>query len=384
MLTTLQVWAIVQAQLITLSQVGVWGNIEKPRWDMAFSLLIASSIAIGCVWPHCGVGTSMPSVLPYSTRGGLQTCATSRHKWGLAIHLHTTEWCHDSCTFIRSGACQCHDRQCAQCWCLWPAASVSSAQAVAAQGEGSVSGGLKWGPRGPTVHFPRATSLGCHHSWWSLQGTMISRGGSQPCAAWGHDNCHSGYHHYTGANPLSGWYYWTSLRHCHGHKPASPWSHGMAAVNFPCSIHPISQCSMPRRSHYQQPWGPHPWQKEQKIPLGKRKLGWPAPPQWQPSHRPPTGGHSRWHPQFHPHHSPTTPTSSTTDSRMKSISFIPQHQTPPGVGLAGLTSELLQLQGRMNVAIDWLLTTRATMDSSLQRTGAQHRTHDAPEWGPSH
>ena len=48
---------------------------------------------------------------------------------------------------------------------------------------------------------------------------------------------------------------------------------------------------------------------------------------------------------------------------MEGISFIPQHQTPPWVGLAGLTDELLHLQERMNMALEWLLTTRATMDS---------------------
>ena len=59
MLTTFHMQAITQAQLITLSQAGAWGNIEKPRWDMAY-LLIAPSIAIGCerlfgltmVWAH--------------------------------------------------------------------------------------------------------------------------------------------------------------------------------------------------------------------------------------------------------------------------------------------------------------------------------------------
>ena len=68
----------MQAQLIALSQTGAWINIEKSRQDMAF-LLIVPSIAIGCermfgltvVWA--------------------QTCATSRHKQGLAIHLCATE-----------------------------------------------------------------------------------------------------------------------------------------------------------------------------------------------------------------------------------------------------------------------------------------------------
>ena len=48
---------------------------------------------------------------------------------------------------------------------------------------------------------------------------------------------------------------------------------------------------------------------------------------------------------------------------MESISFFPQHQTPPRVGLAGLTDELCQLQERMNVTLEQLCITRATLDS---------------------
>ena len=59
MLTTFHMWVIRQAQLITLSQVGSWGNMEKTRQDMAF-LLVAPSITTGCervfgltmVWTH--------------------------------------------------------------------------------------------------------------------------------------------------------------------------------------------------------------------------------------------------------------------------------------------------------------------------------------------
>ena len=59
MLTTFHMWVIMQAQLIALSQAGAWGNIEKPRWDMAF-LIIVPSITVRCervfsltaVWAH--------------------------------------------------------------------------------------------------------------------------------------------------------------------------------------------------------------------------------------------------------------------------------------------------------------------------------------------
>ena len=61
----------MQAQLIALSQVGAWENIEKPRQDMAF-LFIAPSITTGCervfgltaVWvhPHQACFPTLPEV----------------------------------------------------------------------------------------------------------------------------------------------------------------------------------------------------------------------------------------------------------------------------------------------------------------------------------
>ena len=47
--TQFQVHIITQGQLATLSQVGAWGDAEKPHQDMAF-LLIVPSLAIGCKW----------------------------------------------------------------------------------------------------------------------------------------------------------------------------------------------------------------------------------------------------------------------------------------------------------------------------------------------
>ena len=47
--TQFQVHTITQGQLTALSQVGVWGDTEKPHQDMAF-LLIMLSLAVGCKW----------------------------------------------------------------------------------------------------------------------------------------------------------------------------------------------------------------------------------------------------------------------------------------------------------------------------------------------
>ena len=48
---------------------------------------------------------------------------------------------------------------------------------------------------------------------------------------------------------------------------------------------------------------------------------------------------------------------------MASISPTPQLQTPSRANPVDLTDEVLQLQREMNVAMEWLLTTKATMDS---------------------
>ena len=54
-----QVHAIMQRQLTALSQVGAWGDVERPQQDMVF-VLIVPSLAIGCeqifgltaMWAH--------------------------------------------------------------------------------------------------------------------------------------------------------------------------------------------------------------------------------------------------------------------------------------------------------------------------------------------
>ena len=97
------------------------------------------------VWPHCSVSTSLPSLLPNSTGGSPQTCATGGCTWGLAVCLHMTQWCHVPATSIKQRAHQCHDRWCTQCGCLQLAPSAANMQAVAAWGEDSVSRGFKWG-----------------------------------------------------------------------------------------------------------------------------------------------------------------------------------------------------------------------------------------------
>ena len=117
---------------------------------------------------------------------------------------------------------------------------------------------------------------------------MTSRSGSQPCATWEYDYCHSCSYHYASANPLSGWYHWTSLRCHHGHKPTSPRGSWNGFSKLPLQHPPLSPSIVhPGKSHHWWPWEPHPQQQELKVPLDKRRLTKPFLPQWQPSHRPP-------------------------------------------------------------------------------------------------
>ena len=59
-----QVQVIMQAQLNTLSQEGVWGDVGKPWWDMAFHLIMPS-IAVGyersLAWWQCGCIPTRPT-----------------------------------------------------------------------------------------------------------------------------------------------------------------------------------------------------------------------------------------------------------------------------------------------------------------------------------
>ena len=155
---------------------------------------------------------------------------------------------------------------------------------------------------------------------------------------------------------LSGWYYWTSPIHHHGHKPVSPkgleWTHWTSSV---ASTH-VSQHSMPRKEAPSVALGAPPSTEEQKIPSSKRRQTQPSPPWWQPSHRP------QWlaTPGDIPSLTHTVPKllqlTLVQTLEMVSISFIFQHQTPPRVGPDRLTNEFLQLQKKMNVSLEWLLT----------------------------
>ena len=77
---------------------------------------------------------------------------------------------------------------------------------------------------------------------------------------------------------------------------------------------PVSQCSMPRKEPPSAALGGlilnrrsrrSPWAKGDRLTIPASAAAFTQTP---------TGDHTRWHPQLHPHLSPTTPFDSTTDT----------------------------------------------------------------------
>ena len=118
---------------------------------------------------------------------------------------------------------------------------------------------------------------------------------------------------------------------------------------------PVYQHNMPRKEPPSVALGTPPSIEGTEDPLGQKETDSAIP---VPQVATPGDTTSLTHavPQLLQLNLPQTP-------EMVSIFFISQHQTPPRVGPARLTDELLQLQERMNVTLEQLLTTWATMDS---------------------
>ena len=72
--------------------------------------------------------------------------------------------------------------------------------------------------------------------------------------------------------------------------------------------------------------------------------------------------HSSWHPQLCPHHSSNTSAKPAKDTANDGIPFITWPQAPTKGGPKGFSNKLLQLQEKMNMALEQLLTNRVTMN----------------------
>ena len=188
------------------------------------------------LWPHCSMGTSLPSPLPDSRGGVPPTCATSRQKHG---PLHGSMMLYPMHPYEMKGM--------SAPWQMvhpaWmPMGWLHQLQVCKLlQHEGRVVC-----PEGLNCELEALQFTLLELPLWDMatprepfQEPQLLEVGLQPCAAWEHDNHHSGSHHYTNANPLSGWYHWASLWHCHGHQLTSPGGLRMVAAGF---LHSLSPC----------------------------------------------------------------------------------------------------------------------------------------------
>ena len=306
------------------------------------------------LWPCHSMGTSLPSLLLNSRGGSPQIYVAGGWKCGLGICLHLAEWGPIPCTLIQQGACQYND-----IWHpLWgslqsppPAAGM---QTIRAQGSGGVPRRFEWWDGCLTVHLPGASPLGCCCLCWTYPQTTADRSGPQWHAVWEHNNCHSDSLIYTNPTP-------PSSRHCRAfwwhhcsNQPAAHGHHEATAAGFPyCLI--ICLPAQPASAAL----GPLPAAGESEDPLRPEGMDSHPCPDGNPHTDISMGGHSSWHPQLFPNHFSTA---LLKTPQMTGIPFVTQPQAPSKGGPASLLDELLQLQEKMNVALERLLTSRATID----------------------
>ena len=77
-LSEFQVREIMLSELYVLSQAGAWGNVEKPKHDMAFLLIVPDKTIKRerVFWPGSSVGTPAPSPPPLPALGSMQAHTT--------------------------------------------------------------------------------------------------------------------------------------------------------------------------------------------------------------------------------------------------------------------------------------------------------------------
>ena len=241
------VQAIIQAQLTALSQSGAWGNAEKPQWDMAFVLIVAS-LTIGSKWvfgltamwahPH----QACPTLWRRQPRNSCCWWMMAR----LANHFHMAEWHHVPCAPVQQG----HIGAMTDGTPTWMSVAGSISwkyENYCNMGLGGMPRRAKQGAWGSTVHLLGATTLECCCHRWNHLGPTTDRGGPLQHPPWQLTTTIQAPTTTPVLTPISDCHHWTSLWHCHCHQPAVPGGLGVAAADFPTISTPVSQHSMPKR-----------------------------------------------------------------------------------------------------------------------------------------
>ena len=91
--------AITQVWLITLSQTGAWGDVQKPQQDMTF-ILVAPSIAIRCEWVF-----GLMAVWAHSCQAHFKTLEEATHRLVLLADAsvdwpYAFVWLNDAMSYV--------------------------------------------------------------------------------------------------------------------------------------------------------------------------------------------------------------------------------------------------------------------------------------------
>ena len=227
--------------------------------------------------------------------------------------------------------------------------TATGVEVAATQWPCGVPRGTKWGVQGSFQELPLWNAATMDGPTQDLPLIEVALGGTESKTA-----------NTTPVPPPSS--YQTSTWHCCGSQPTPPGGLGMAAVDFSCHLSPASQHSTSRMKLPSVALVALP-PPEQEIHSAGRGQTWPSLIWQPPLYR---------HPQvrLHQNTSPApfrsvTPLPSLPCQKlwMWPVSPLVYSLKPPRASPTDLPDEVLWLQGENNVAMEWLLMIKATLNS---------------------
>ena len=234
-----QVHAITWTQLTALSQVGAWGEVKKPRWDMAFLMIVPSTNARG------DQVFSLPAVWAHPCQGHLSTLAEAAQSLMLLAN-DSPDWLY---AFICMSDTMLH-------------IPLSDNEHISTMTDGICSiyayGWLyqlqvwKLLQHSDSIVFPEGLNgepEALQFSFWELPlwNAASSDGTAQhpPMLQVVLSGIESEITSLTQVPPPSG--HWTSTWHCHHPQPTPPGGLGMGTADIFCNLSSLFQHSIPGR-----------------------------------------------------------------------------------------------------------------------------------------
>ena len=200
-----QVCAIMQTQLTALSQAAAWGEVERPRQDVAFLMIVPSTnaggdqvLSLAAVWVHPCQG-HLSTLVEAAKK--LMLLADDGPDWPYTfVCMNDTVSQVPLCDKGHIGAMM--DSVCSTN--VWWAPPATGVEVAATWWLCSVPRGTKWGAQGSSILFPGAATLECCHYRWTHPRYIPDKGGT----GWHRtQDCQ----HHTGAIPFQPSNLWVTL-----------------------------------------------------------------------------------------------------------------------------------------------------------------------------